>query len=158
VAIIDVDFHHGNGSQSLFYHRADVMYGSVHGDPRQHYPYLLGWPEEGGVGEGEGTNVNVVLPPSPQGDEYRACLAEVLEAMVAFGPEALVVSLGVDTLAGDPSGDGKLTSADLGAVGGDLGALGLPSVLLLEGGYELDGLGGAFTECVRGFCEGGERR
>ena len=109
-------------------------------------------------GEGEGATVNVLLPPRPGGDEYRACLAEVLKATAEFCPEALIVSLGVDTLAGDPSGDGQLSSADLRIVGADIGALRLPSVLLLEGGYELEGLGDAFTNCVRGFNEGIDRR
>ena len=158
VAVIDIDFHHGNGTQSLFYERGDVMYGSVHGDPRLHYPYHLGWPDERGVGEGEGATINVLLPPRPKVDEYRACLAEVLEATADFAPEAVIVSLGVDTLAGDPSGDGQLSSADLRIVGADISALRLPSTLLLEGGYELEGLGEAFTNCVRGFTEGSDRR
>ena len=158
VAVIDIDFHHGNGTQSLFYERGDVLYGSVHGDPLHHYPYHLGWPAERGVGEGEGATINVLLPPRPGGDEYRACLAEVLKATADFAPEALIVSLGVDTLAGDPSGDGQLSSADLRVIGADIGALRLPSALLLEGGYELEGLGDAFTNCVRGFNEGMDRR
>jgi acetoin utilization deacetylase AcuC-like enzyme len=154
VAVVDIDFHHGNGTQSLFYDRGDVMYGSVHGDPRRHYPYYLGWPNERGVGDGEGATFNAPLPPQPRANEYRACLAQVLEAIAGFAPDALVVSLGVDTLAGDPSGDGELTSADLWPIGADLGSLGIPSVLLLEGGYELERLGLAFTTCVRGFTEG----
>jgi acetoin utilization deacetylase AcuC-like enzyme len=158
VAVIDIDFHHGNGTQSLFYDRSDVIYGSVHGDPLYHYPYHLGWPNERGVGEGEGATINVLLPPRPGGTEYRACLSQVLNDIAEFAPEALVVSLGVDTLAGDPSGDGQLSTADLQIVGADLGALQLPSVLLLEGGYELDGLGNAFTNCVRGFSEAMDRR
>jgi acetoin utilization deacetylase AcuC-like enzyme len=158
VAVIDIDFHHGNGTQSLFYESDDVIYGSVHGDPQYHYPYHLGWPQERGIGEGEGATINVVLPPRPGGSEYRACLAEVLEAVAELAPEALIVSLGVDTLAGDPSGDGQLSAADLQIIGADIGALQLPSALLLEGGYELEGLGDAFTNCVRGFGEGMDRR
>ena len=158
VAVVDIDFHHGNGTQSLFYDRGDVMYGSVHGDPRRHYPYYLGWPNERGVGDGEGATFNAPLPPQPGANEYRACLAQVLEAIASFAPDALVVSLGVDTLTGDPSGDGELTSADFRPIGADLGSLGIPSVLLLEGGYELEQLGLAFTTCVRGFTEGMARR
>ena len=158
VAVIDIDFHHGNGTQSLFYERADVIYGSVHGDPQYHYPYHIGWPQERGVGEGEGATINVLLPPRAGTSEYRACLSELLNAVAELAPEALIISLGVDTLAGDPSGDGQLSTADLQIVGADLGALQLPSVLLLEGGYELEGLGNAFTNCVRGFGEGMDRR
>ena len=158
VAVLDIDFHHGNGTQSLFYDRADVLYGSLHGDPRAHYPYHLGWREESGAGDGAGMNVNVPLPPGPDGDRYRACLAEVTGPVAEFGAGALVLSLGVDTLAGDPSGDCRLTAADLREVGRDIGGLGLPTVALLEGGYELDGLGEAFTGCVRGLAEGIGRR
>ncbi len=146
VAVIDIDFHHGNGTQSLFYERGDVLYGSVHGDPRYHYPYHLGWPAERGIGEGEGATINVLLPPGAGGDEYRFCLTEVLQATADFAPEALIVSLGVDTLAGDPSGDGQLSSADLRTIGADIGALRLPSVLLLEGGYELEKSGRGIHE------------
>ena len=100
----------------------------------------------------------MLLPPRPGGSEYRACLSELLNAVVALAPEALIISLGVDTLAGDPSGDGQLSTADLQIIGADIGALQLPSALLLEGGYELEGLGNAFTNCVRGFREGMDRR
>jgi acetoin utilization deacetylase AcuC-like enzyme len=157
VAVIDIDFHHGNGTQSLFYDREDVLYASVHGSPDRHYPYHVGWPEERGTGAGEEATLNVTLPDAPDGSTYRACLARVLEKAAAFSPSALVVSLGVDTLRGDPSGDGRLSLSDLSDVGADVGALGLPSVLLLEGGYELTNLGQAFTRCVQGIAGGGRR-
>jgi acetoin utilization deacetylase AcuC-like enzyme len=153
VAIVDIDFHHGNGTQSLFYGRADVFFGSLHGNPEEHYPYYTGWPEEHGAGAGQGTTRNILLPPGCDGDTYRARLADLLEQVAGFAPQSLIVSLGVDTAINDPAGDARLTAADFHRVGKDLGDLGLPSVLLLEGGYELDTLGENFTSCVNGFLD-----
>lgn len=157
VAIVDIDTHHGNGTQSLFYDRSDVFFGSLHADPAYSYPFHLGWPEEEGIGEGVGANRNILLPREVDGDTYLALLGEMLGHVADFGAQALVVSLGVDTEAGDPSGDGRLTAADFTAVGRALGGLDLPSVLVLEGGYEIERMGSNFTSCVLGVAEGRRR-
>jgi acetoin utilization deacetylase AcuC-like enzyme len=151
VAVLDVDYHHGNGTQSLFYDRADVLYASLHGSPERAYPYFIGFEDERGRGEGEGATINVTLPSGVGGDTYRRLLASVLERVSSFAPDALVVSLGLDTVEGDPSGDAALCNGDLDALGGDVGALQLPTVILLEGGYDVEHLGIDTAAWMNGF-------
>jgi acetoin utilization deacetylase AcuC-like enzyme len=151
VAIIDLDYHHGNGTQSLFYERADVLYASLHGAPERAFPYFTGFVSERGEGAGEGTNINVTLPPGIEGDPYRRLLAGVLEGIDAFAADTLVVSLGLDTIAGDPSGDAALTRGDLEAIAREVSALGLPTVILLEGGYHMEHLGADAAAWMNGF-------
>jgi acetoin utilization deacetylase AcuC-like enzyme len=151
VAILDLDYHHGNGTQSLFYDRGDVLYASLHGAPERAYPYFLGFAEERGRGEGEGTTINVPLPAGVTGKAYRAMLAPVLERLQDFDAGALVISLGLDTVEGDPSGDAALSRGDLEMVGRDVGALGLPSLMLLEGGYDIAHLGANMAAWLSGY-------
>jgi acetoin utilization deacetylase AcuC-like enzyme len=151
VVILDLDYHHGNGTQSLFYDRPDVLYASLHGSPERAYPYFTGFEDERGSGEGEGATLNVTIPRGIGGEDYRRVLATVLERIGAFGPGALVVSLGLDTVNGDPSGDSALSTEDLLALGGDVAALGLPSVILLEGGYDVEHLGINTAAWMSGF-------
>ena len=134
VAVLDVDYHHGNGTQSLFYDRADVFFASLHGDPRTEYPFYLGHADERGSGAGEGCNLNLPLPRGTGFAAWRTALHTALEAIAAHGATALVVSLGVDTFAGDPISGFGLASADYLAVGRDLASAGLPTVLVFEGG------------------------
>jgi acetoin utilization deacetylase AcuC-like enzyme len=151
VAILDLDYHHGNGTQSLFYDRGDVLYASLHGAPERAYPYFLGFAEERGNGEGEGATINVPLPAGVTGDAYRAMLAPVLERVRDFEAGALVVSLGLDTVEGDPSGDAALSTGELEMTGHDVGMLALPSLILLEGGYDVARIGADTAAWLNGY-------
>ncbi|MEZ0074221.1 histone deacetylase family protein [Planotetraspora sp. GP83] len=158
VAVLDLDFHHGNGTQALFYDRADVLYASLHGDPARHYPYFTGWPDETGAGEGSGYTVNLPLPPRVGVDDYLDLLETATDRVLDGGFEAVVVSLGFDTYDGDVSGDAALTTADYRRIGRHVAGLGLPTVALLEGGYSVTALGDNLWSWIKGFrAEQGER-
>jgi len=154
VAVLDVDFHHGNGTQDIFYERADVLYASLHGDPAEAFPYFLGWAEERGAGAGEGFNLNLPLPRGTVFAQWQEALAIALARIRGFAPEALVVSLGVDTFAGDPISFFKLASEDFTAYGKLLGALRLPTLFVFEGGYAVAEVGVNAVNVLTGF-EGG---
>jgi acetoin utilization deacetylase AcuC-like enzyme len=151
VAVLDVDYHHGNGTQSLFYERADVFFASLHGDPRTEYPFYLGHADERGAGAGEGCNLNLPLPRGTDFARWRAALAQALEAIARCGASALVVSLGVDTFEGDPISGFRLASADYLALGRAIGALALPTVFVFEGGYAVDAVGVNTVNVLEGF-------
>jgi acetoin utilization deacetylase AcuC-like enzyme len=153
VAILDVDYHHGNGTQSIFYHRADVLYVSIHGDPRTEYPFYLGHADEKGDGPGEGFNLNLPLPAgSPSGDWF-AALEVASTRIERYGADTLVVSLGLDTYAADPISAFKLQTEDFCRLGARLKKLGLPTVLILEGGYATAELGVNTANVLSGFEE-----
>jgi acetoin utilization deacetylase AcuC-like enzyme len=142
VAILDVDFHHGNGTQQIFWERGDVLYVSLHGDPRRIYPYFSGFATERGAGDGEGATLNLPLPAGTAGDAYLSALDEGLDAIRAFAPDApLVVSLGFDTYHADPICNLALQTDDYARMGAAVGRLGVPAVVLQEGGYAVDALG-----------------
>lgn len=143
VAVLDIDYHHGNGTQSLFYERGDVLTTSIHGDPRTEYPFYLGHADERGAGEGLGCNLNLPLPRGTGFADWRRALASALAAVQGFDASALVVSLGVDTFEGDPISGFALRSDDYHRVGEDIAqALGhLPTVFVFEGGYAVDEVG-----------------
>jgi acetoin utilization deacetylase AcuC-like enzyme len=126
VAVLDIDYHHGNGTQTIFYERADVLTVSVHGDPRTEYPFYLGYADETGDGEGQGCNLNLPLPTGSDFATWRAALQQGLD-VAGFGAEALVVSLGVDTFEGDPISQ-LLASADYLQAGAAIAQAGLPTV------------------------------
>lgn len=153
VAILDVDFHHGNGTQQIFWERDDVLYVSLHGDPRGIYPYFSGYATERGDGEGEGFTLNLPLPAGTTGDAYLAALADGLAAIRGFDPDGpLIVSLGFDTYHADPICNLALRTDDYGRIGAAIAGLGLPVVALQEGGYAVDALGAnavAFLGAVR---------
>jgi acetoin utilization deacetylase AcuC-like enzyme len=151
VAILDVDYHHGNGTQAIFYDRADVFYASLHGDPKTEYPYFLGHADERGAGAGLGQNANWPLPAGTGSAAWFAALAEARAALAAFKPELLVVSLGLDTFEDDPISHFKLTRADFTRLGGELAAFGLPTLLLQEGGYANEALGLNVRAVLDGF-------
>jgi len=151
VAILDVDYHHGNGTQQIFYARADVLYVSLHGDPDRAYPYFSGFAEETGAGPGEGATLNLPLPPGCSDDEYLATLDRGLEAIAAFGGSTLVVSLGLDTYGRDPICDLALTTPVYHEVGRRVAALGRTTVVLQEGGYFLPQLGENVRTWLRGL-------
>ncbi|HUH12491.1 MAG TPA: histone deacetylase family protein [Longimicrobiales bacterium] len=141
VAILDVDYHHGNGQQDIFWRRGDVLTVSLHGHPRFAYPYFSGFTDEEGEDAGEGANLNLALPESLDGAGYRKALGRALRAVADFDPHVLVVALGLDPAKGDPTGTWSLLSADVEANGRMLGELGLPTLVVQEGGYRTRSLG-----------------
>lgn len=151
VAIVDVDYHHGNGTQQIFYERGDVFYASLHGSPERAYPYFTGWAEETGAGSGHNANLNVPLPEGVTDDAYLQELERVAGAVGDFTPDLLVVSLGLDVLAGDPISDFMLTTAGLERMGELLAQLDLPTAVVQEGGYLLGAIGPAAAAFLRGI-------
>jgi acetoin utilization deacetylase AcuC-like enzyme len=155
VAILDVDYHHGNGQQDIFYERADVLTVSIHGHPRIAYPYFSGYADEVGAGAGAGYNVNLPLPEQTDGAQYRVALEKALGKIVQFQPDYLVVALGLDTSKGDPTGSWSLYAADFTANGQLIGALHLPTLVVQEGGYRNRVLGVNARSFFRGMLGGG---
>lgn len=151
VAVLDIDYHHGNGTQAIFYDRPDVFFASLHGDPHTEYPYYLGYADEKGAGAGLGFNLNLPLARGTGFDAWRRALAAALRSIRAFGAQALVVSLGVDTFAGDPISGFGLQSADYLQVGEDLAAAGLPAAFVFEGGYAVAEVGVNAVNVLEGF-------
>ncbi len=141
VTVLDVDYHHGNGTQQIFYDRDDVQYVSLHGDPVRAYPYSMGYADETGTGRGLGHNINVPMPVRADDGRYVATLAATCERIAAFGPSVLIVSLGLDTFITDPICDLAVTTEGMGRCGDVVRQLGLPTVVLQEGGYDVDALG-----------------
>jgi len=141
VAIVDVDVHHGNGTQEIFYRRGDVMFASLHGDPNEFYPFFWGYSEESGEDEGRGTTVNYPLPRHTGDDAYLSALGQALEKVRAFQPQALVVSLGLDSYKDDPLAFLKITTEGFRRIAAALAALKMPTILVQEGGYMCDDLG-----------------
>jgi len=154
VAVLDVDFHHGNGTQAIFYDRADVLVVSIHGDPRTEYPFYSGYVDETGTGEGKGCNRNLPLPRGTEADAWFAAFDSAAATLARFGAEALVVSLGLDTFAGDPISGFRLQSDDYLRLGGALARLDLPAVLILEGGYATAELGINAANVIDGIANG----
>jgi acetoin utilization deacetylase AcuC-like enzyme/GNAT superfamily N-acetyltransferase len=141
VAILDIDYHHGNGAQNIFYKRADVLTVSLHGHPSFAYPYFSGFTDEKGNGAGKGYNVNIPLPEELDGESYRQALGEALRRVERFRPQFLIVALGLDTAKEDPTGSWSLEADDFEAVGGMIGSLRLPTLVVQEGGYDTRVLG-----------------
>lgn len=151
VAVLDVDYHHGNGTQSIFYERADVLFQSIHGDPRTEYPFYLGHADETGRGAGLGYNRNYPLPAGSSNERWFEALGEACGRIRAHRPGALVVSLGVDTFAGDPISTFQLQAPEYRRLGRELAALGLPTVFILEGGYAVAEIGENVAEVLAAF-------
>jgi acetoin utilization deacetylase AcuC-like enzyme len=151
VAVLDIDYHHGNGTQAIFYERADVFFTSLHGDPHTEYPFYLGYADELGAGVGLGFNRNLPLPRGIGFAAWRAALQQALQGIAKFGAQALVVSLGLDTFDGDPVAGFHLRSDDYLAVGADLAEAGLPTVLVFEGGYAVAEVGVNAVNVLQGF-------
>lgn len=141
VAVLDIDYHHGNGAQDIFYRRADVLTVSIHGHPRFTYPYFAGFEDERGEAEGEGFNLNFPLKEGLDGQRYAEVLERALKRVRRFAPDYLVLALGLDTAKGDPTGSFTLTGADFENNGRLIGALGLPTLVVQEGGYRTRTLG-----------------
>jgi len=150
VAILDVDYHHGNGTQQIFWRRGDVLYVSLHADPDRQYPFFLGNADETGEGEGSGANLNIPLPAGTDDAAYLAALDRGLEAIAGAPGEIVVVSLGFDTYGHDPIGDFALTTAVYHECGRRAAALGRRLVILQEGGYHRPSLGANARAWLRG--------
>ncbi len=151
VAVLDVDYHHGNGTQSIFYDRADVLFTSVHGCPRTEYPFYLGHADETGQGAGAGFNLNLPLPAGSSAAAWFAALETACARVAQHKAQALVVSLGLDTFEGDPISRFALQTADFVRLGQRIAQLGLPTIFVLEGGYAAADLGANALQVVRGF-------
>ncbi|MGZ2748904.1 histone deacetylase family protein [Burkholderia stagnalis] len=151
VAVLDVDFHHGNGTQDIFYDRADVLFVSIHGEPPVSYPYFSGYADERGTGAGEGFNLNLPLPKGTAWSGYDAALGRAAAAIAAHAPDVLVVSLGVDTFEHDPISHFRLRSHDYLRIGEALARLNLPTLFVMEGGYMVDEIGINAVNVLLGF-------
>ena len=151
VAVLDVDYHHGNGTQSIFYHRADVLFVSIHGDPLTEYPFYLGHADEQGEGAGKGFNVNLPLAAGTGAALWFEGLEKACLRIARHNAEVLVVSLGLDTFAGDPISKFLLQSSDFTLLGERLSQLGLPTIFVLEGGYATAELGINAVNVLDGF-------
>jgi acetoin utilization deacetylase AcuC-like enzyme len=155
VAVLDVDAHHGNGTQAIFYDEPDVLVGSVHVDPGAGwFPHFVGFADETGAGGGRGANRNVPLAPGAGDEQWLAAVAEL--AHWARGAGALVVALGVDAAGGDPESPLQVTAAGFRAAGHALGTLRLPTVVVQEGGYDLDAIGALVHAFLTGLEEGAD--
>jgi acetoin utilization deacetylase AcuC-like enzyme len=151
VAVVDVDFHHGNGTQDIFWEDAQVLYVSLHGDPAGHYPFFTGAADETGGGPGAGTTRNLPLPDGTGDDAYLAALDEAMAAVAAFDPAVLVVSAGFDTFEDDPIGAFGVTTGGFARIGAALAAAGRPLVVVQEGGYAVEALGANAVALMRGM-------
>jgi len=151
VAIIDVDAHHGNGTQAIFWSRSDVLTISIHTDPASDYPYFSGYAGEKGAGAGDGFNLNLPLPPGAVWQLYSEALAAAIDRITDFSPDVLVLALGVDAYHEDPAGQLALEIADFATMGRRLADLGLPTAIVLEGGYAETALRKAVLGAVSAF-------
>ena len=151
VAILDIDYHHGNGTQDIFYARGDVLFVSIHADPKMDYPYFWGHADEAGEGEGEGATLNLPLPRGTDLVAYLPALETALSRVAEHAPDLLILSYGADTYASDPISYFKLETADYAALARRIAALRLPTLIVMEGGYAVDALGANVAALLEGF-------
>jgi acetoin utilization deacetylase AcuC-like enzyme len=151
VAILDIDYHHGNGTQDLFWTRADPLFVSLHADPATDYPFYWGHADEAGEGDGAGATLNLPLPQGTRLPAYRKALAEGLARIASFAPDLLVISFGADTFAGDPISHFALQTGDFTVLARDIAALDVPSLIVMEGGYAVTQLGSNVAAFLSGF-------
>jgi len=154
VAILDVDYHHGNGTQSIFYERADVLFVSIHGDPRTEYPFYLGHADETGAVAGYGFTLNLPLPAGSSASTWFEALEIACVRVARHRPDAVVVSLGLDTFADDPISTFQLQAEDFIRLGARLKRIGCPVLFVLEGGYAASELGTNAANVAEGFEQG----
>ncbi len=151
VSVLDIDYHHGNGTQEIFYARADVQVLNLHADPMTEYPFFLGHADERGEGAGEGFNVNYPMPFGTAWDAWNASLDDACAKLAAYAPDVVVVSLGVDTFEKDPISKFKLRTEDYPRIGRRIASLGLPTVFVMEGGYAVEEIGVNAVGVLTGF-------
>ena len=154
IFILDIDFHHGNGTQAIFYDRSDVFFVSLHGDPKDAFPHFLGHADEKGSGEGLGYNCNYPMPPGTPYDVWTKSLDDSISKIQNFSPDALIVSLGVDTYEKDPISFFKLKSDDFFDVGRKIASINLPTLFVMEGGYAIKEIGVNTVNTLKGFENG----
>lgn len=150
-AILDVDYHHGNGTQDIFYERGDVPFASIHADPATDYPFYWGHADERVDGAGKGANLNLPLPRGTDWGGYQPALTQALDWIERKAPELLIVSYGADTHEADPISHFKLTTADYGRMSRRIASLGVPAVIVMEGGYAVEHLGVNVAAFLGGF-------
>jgi acetoin utilization deacetylase AcuC-like enzyme len=153
LAVLDVDYHHGNGTQDIFWTRGDVFFASLHATPDTEYPYFLGYADETGAGDGAGCNLNLPMPRGTTWPAYAEALEVAIRAIERHGADALVVSLGVDTFEHDPISGFALASADFATLGRRIATMGLPTVLVQEGGYAVAEIGDNVASVLQAFAE-----
>jgi acetoin utilization deacetylase AcuC-like enzyme len=141
VAVLDIDVHHGNGTEAIFYDRANILTISLHADTKRFYPFFWGYAEETGRGDGEGYNLNLPLPRGTKIDDYRRALAKALQRVAEFRPTMLVIAAGLDISIDDPFQGFAITTADFATIGRDIATLHLPMLVVQEGGYPSASLG-----------------
>lgn len=151
VSILDVDYHHGNGTQEIFYSRADVQVLNLHADPMQEYPYFLGHADEQGTDEGKGFNLNYPMPFGTAWKDWSASLDDACTRLTAYAPDVVVVSLGVDTFEKDPISKFRLKTEDFPKIGARIAALRLPTLFVMEGGYAVEEIGVNAVGVLAGF-------
>jgi acetoin utilization deacetylase AcuC-like enzyme len=151
VAILDVDYHHGNGTQAIFYERRDVLFVSLHADPAYEYPYFFGYDDESGIGEGEGYNRNYPLSLGTNWATYRESLDDAINSIARYNPDILVVSLGVDTFREDPICQFQFNREDYLRLGEAIATVKKPTLFVMEGGYAIDELGFNVVNVLQGF-------
>jgi acetoin utilization deacetylase AcuC-like enzyme len=151
VAILDIDYHHGNGTQDIFWRRGDVFFASIHADPATDYPFYWGHADETGEGEGEGATLNLPLPRGTTLGAFQQALDTALEGIAAFRPELLICSYGADTYAGDPISYFAIETEDYPTIARRIASLKLPTLIVMEGGYAVDALGANVAAFLDGF-------
>ena len=151
IAILDVDYHHGNGTQDIFYDRNDVLFVSLHADPATDYPFYWGHADETGDDEGTGFNLNLPMKRGTGWADYSLKLKDGLERVLEFAPDYLIVSYGADTFVDDPISFFKLTTSDYGKMGRMISRLNMPTMICMEGGYDLASIGLNVSEFLAGF-------
>ncbi|CAA9528415.1 MAG: Amino deacylase [uncultured Sphingomonadaceae bacterium] len=150
-AILDIDYHHGNGTQDIFYARGDVFFASIHADPSTDYPFFWGHADERGEGAGEGATLNLPLAQGAALPAYQHALDLALDAVAGFAPDLLVVSFGADTFEGDPISGFALRTVDYAPVARRIASARLPTLIVMEGGYAVEALGGNVAAFLSGF-------
>ncbi len=151
VAILDVDYHHGNGTQDIFYQSGDVFFASIHADPATDFPFYWGHADECGAGNGLGTTLNVPLPRGTQWDAYREALSGVIGKLIDWQPQLVIVSFGADTFAGDPISHFSLQTEDYGKLAQLVSTIDVPMLVVMEGGYNLAELGANTASFLSGM-------
>lgn len=151
VAILDVDLHHGNGTQGIFYDRPDVLTVSLHAHPERYYPFFWGYPEERGHGAGEGANLNLCLPRGSADAAFLTALEQALDAITLWGADTIVLALGLDAFEGDPFAGLAVTTQGFGQIGQRIAALGLATLVVQEGGYLCPELGQNLAAVLKAF-------
>lgn len=151
VAVLDVDYHHGNGTQDIFWRRGDVFFASIHADPATDYPFFWGHEDEVGQEEGAGATLNVTLPRGADLTAYLPALDRALAGVGAFAPDLLIVSFGADTFEGDPISHFAIRSGDFRTIAARIATIGLPTLIVMEGGYAVTALGTNVASFLSGF-------